>query len=75
MSDATSGDGFQQCHCTLVTRTQVLAAIAGGCRSVDDLRRNTGACGGCGSCRPELEDLLRQVACSSSERAKADPST
>jgi NAD(P)H-nitrite reductase large subunit len=52
-------DEFERCYCTRVTRAQVLAAIAEqGCRSVEDLQRATGACTGCRTCRPELDQLL-----------------
>ncbi len=52
---------FERCYCTHVTRAQVLAAIAArGCRSVEDLQRTTGACTGCRTCRPELEQLLAE---------------
>lgn len=58
MSDQRPPDPFVECHCTGVQRAQVLAAVAAGCRTVEDIRRRTGACGGCGSCRPELQALL-----------------
>lgn len=52
---------FERCVCTGVDRALVLAAI---CRerprSFDALRRASGACYGCQSCRPELEALLAQ---------------
>lgn len=48
------------CHCIRVTRRRVLEAIREhGARSVADLNRLTGACGGCQSCRWDLEDLIR----------------
>ena len=58
MSDVPHADAFVECHCTGVSRAQVLQAIAAGCTTVDELRRRTGACSGCGSCRPELRALL-----------------
>lgn len=51
-------DEFERCYCTRVTRAQVLAAIEQGCRSIEDLQRATGACTGCRTCRPELDQLL-----------------
>jgi len=64
MTDPAGGPypSFQVCHCTGVRRAAVLAAIAGGCRTVDELRRATGACTGCSTCYPELRQLLREVA-------------
>lgn len=58
MSDAPPPDGFDECHCTGVGRALVLKAIAEGCTTVEEIRRRTGACSGCGSCRPELTALL-----------------
>ena len=52
---------FDRCYCLNVNREQVLTAIRAGCRSVDEIRAATGACGGCGSCRPEVAALLRET--------------
>jgi NAD(P)H-nitrite reductase large subunit len=67
MSDAPGGPppahpSFTLCHCTGVRRPAVLAAIAAGCRTVDEVRRATGACSGCSTCYPDLRQLLRDVA-------------
>lgn len=56
------GPSFQLCHCTGVRRPAVLAAIATGCRTVDEVRRATGACSGCSTCYPEVRQLLRECA-------------
>ena len=60
-------DPFLRCYCTGVLRAQVVAALRGGgaggaqpCRSFDEVRRATGACFGCQSCRPEIEQLMRE---------------
>lgn len=51
------------CYCTGVTQKRVLRAMADeGVRTVDDIRRVTGACTGCQTCRGELEDLIQAVA-------------
>jgi NAD(P)H-nitrite reductase large subunit len=52
---------FERCWCTGVTRAEVDAAIARGCRTVDQLRRELGVCGGCGTCRPEVQALLDRL--------------
>ena len=67
------GPSFQLCHCTGVRRPAVLAAIAAGCRSVDEVRRATGACSGCSTCYPELRQLLREVADGRVNPAAASP--
>jgi bacterioferritin-associated ferredoxin len=51
------------CYCTGVTQKRVLRAMAEqGVRSVDDVRRASGACTACQSCRCELDRLLAAVA-------------
>lgn len=51
------------CYCTGVTQKRVLRAMADqGVRTFDDIRRVTGACTGCQSCRRELEQLITAVA-------------
>ena len=50
------------CYCTGVTQKRVLRAMAEtGARTFDDVRRASGACTGCQSCRCELEQLLKAV--------------
>jgi nitrite reductase (NADH) large subunit len=62
---------FERCYCLGITRDQALAAIAEfGCTSIEELRARTGACAGCGSCRPELQQLLHDVA---ADRAETPP--
>ena len=51
------------CYCTGVTQKRVLRAMAEtGTRAFEDVRRASGACTGCQSCRGELECLLAAVA-------------
>jgi len=51
---------FERCHCTGVDRQQVVEAIrTNGLKTFDQVRRATGACFGCQTCRPELECLIR----------------
>lgn len=51
------------CYCTGVTQKRVLRAMAErGVRDFDEVRRESGACSGCQSCRCELEQLLAAVA-------------
>ncbi len=46
------------CNCTGVTRGRIGDAIALGCRSLGDVKRETGASTVCGTCRPLIEQLL-----------------
>ncbi len=50
------------CYCRDVQKSAVLAAIEAGCLTVDSLSRKLGVCTGCGSCRPDIEALLRFAA-------------
>jgi nitrite reductase (NADH) large subunit len=50
------------CACANVTAGALMDAIAGGCRSVDELSRATGAARGCGSCLPLVSLMLGQPA-------------
>ncbi len=56
------GESTEICHCVGVRRDTLVRAIVGGCRSIDDLRRATGACTGCSTCWPDLARLLAQHA-------------
>jgi nitrite reductase (NADH) large subunit len=46
------------CNCTGVTRGQIGDAIALGCSSIADIKRDTGASTVCGSCGPLIGELL-----------------
>jgi bacterioferritin-associated ferredoxin len=64
------------CYCTGVTQKRVLRAMAEtGARELDDVRRASGACTGCQSCRCELEALLEAVADGTVALAPASAST
>jgi ferredoxin-nitrate reductase len=46
------------CSCNQVTAGTIREAIAGGCRSVADVKGATGASGGCGGCSTQVQALL-----------------
>lgn len=50
------------CHCRMVSAEKVHQAIKQGCRSVKDIARTTLAGTGCGSCRPDTEMILKELA-------------
>ena len=57
--DEWTGDEALICTCFGVSETSIEQAIhAGGLRSVDRVTSTNGAGGGCGSCRPLIEDIL-----------------
>lgn len=56
------------CNCTGVTRGQLDQAVTGGCRSVGELAACTGASTVCGSCKPQLAELLGGTAALEPER-------
>lgn len=47
------------CYCFRVEKSRIVAAIEGGCSSVEALSEKLRVCTGCGGCRPDLEDLIR----------------
>jgi bacterioferritin-associated ferredoxin len=47
------------CHCRAVATALVDQAIVGGAHSPEKVSRQTSASTGCGTCRPEVEKLLR----------------
>ncbi len=50
------------CACLNVGRNRIIeAAKAGGCATLDAIGRATGAGATCGSCRPEIQAVLREV--------------
>jgi bacterioferritin-associated ferredoxin len=46
------------CHCREVSTEKVSAAIVGGCHTASDVGRITSAGTSCGSCRPDIENLI-----------------
>lgn len=60
MSDPDSDQMI--CYCMGVPRSRLEQAVREqGARSVEDLQRLTYACGGCGTCRWDVEAVLKQV--------------
>ncbi|GAA4306374.1 molybdopterin-dependent oxidoreductase [Compostibacter hankyongensis] len=49
------------CSCRQVGEDNLAAAIRNGCKSIEALGRQTGAGTQCGSCKPELKELLRKL--------------
>lgn len=54
-------DSRRICYCVRVHEATLVRAIRSGCRTVDALRDRTGAASGCGTCRFDLEVLLRST--------------
>lgn len=46
------------CSCKQVGEENIKAAVRDGCKSVEDIGKQTGAGTRCGSCKPELEQIL-----------------
>jgi len=57
----TAAQRFERCYCTGVDRETVIVAVRAGLRTVEQLRSKLGVCGGCATCRPEVEGLLREL--------------
>ena len=60
-SAATLADDAQICNCNGVTKARLTAAIADGCRSLRALCDATRAGTGCGSCKPQVQQVLEAV--------------
>jgi len=61
-SAADLPDDAQICNCNGVTKGRLTLAIAGGCRSLRALCDATRAGTGCGSCKPQIEQVLSALA-------------
>ena len=46
------------CHCHAVCDRTIRRHVADGARSGHEIRRACGAGGGCGGCRPVIEELI-----------------
>jgi bacterioferritin-associated ferredoxin len=49
------------CHCKLVSDHVIVAEVAGGARSVEEVQARCGAATRCGGCLPALEALVAGV--------------
>ena len=49
------------CICNGVTDSQILEAVANGCRSVAELTMRTGAGANCGSCLDMAAEMIAQM--------------
>jgi nitrite reductase (NADH) large subunit len=61
-SAASLPDDAQICNCNGVTKGRLAQAIAGGCRSLRALCDATRAGTGCGSCKPQVQQVLEACA-------------
>ncbi len=61
-SAADLPDEAQICNCNGVTKGRLTQAIAGGCRSLRSLCDATRAGTGCGSCKPQVQQVLEALA-------------
>lgn len=52
--------GEQVCSCNHVGDENIREAIENGCEELDELYRETAAGTGCGSCKPEVKDILEE---------------
>ncbi len=46
------------CRCFDIEKDILIAAIDGGCMTVDAVKDKLGVTGHCAACRPEIEDLV-----------------
>ncbi len=50
------------CGCIGVSKGKIVEAVKGGCRSLSDVKTQTKACTGCGTCAGLVKDILAAVA-------------
>lgn len=50
------------CVCNAITDKDIRSAVAGGCRTMRELREELGVASQCGSCAAHARDLLRDKA-------------
>lgn len=60
----TKGEAFvynhdELCHCRMIPTEKVKNAVKLGCHSVSEVSRTTLAGTGCGSCRKDIEDVIK----------------
>lgn len=58
--DCTGCSSRLVCRCLQVTEDVLLSAIQEGCVTVKDLRRHTGAGGGCTACQRTLRSYIER---------------
>lgn len=49
------------CHCRMVSTEKVKNAVKLGCDSISEVSRTTLAGTGCGSCRKDIEDVIKAM--------------
>ena len=50
------------CNCMEVTHGQIVAAIKEkGCKTLEDIQRETEACTVCGGCEDDIQDILSEL--------------
>ena len=60
LSGKTGGDGETVCSCFGIGSGKICDAVANGARSVDDIGKVLRAGTSCGSCRPEIDNLIQK---------------
>jgi ferredoxin-nitrate reductase len=53
--------GKMICSCNNVGEGNIRNAIKNGCADLDSVCEKSGAGLGCGSCRPEIKEILKEV--------------
>lgn len=49
------------CLCRAITDHDIRRAVAGGARTMRELRQELGVCGSCGRCGPEAREILSEA--------------
>ena len=59
------------CNCNAVTESEIRGAVALGCSTLHDLRRDLGVATCCGKCAPDARKVLRTCARSCASASEA----
>lgn len=59
--EAVPADEEPVCYCMVVSRARLEQAVREGARTIRELSRATGAGTGCGTCRIDLAEVLREA--------------
>jgi nitrite reductase (NADH) large subunit len=72
ISAAELPDDAQICNCNGVSKGRILEALRGGCQTLKSICDSTRAGTGCGSCKPQVGEI---VAAAAGDRLVEDPAT
>lgn len=46
------------CYCAFIEFDEIAVAIKNGCTNIDEIRKTTNACTGCGNCKSKINNMI-----------------